>query len=382
MRWRLRRLAGSPVGDADYVNGTFDEARFSFPVDLALSADEQTLYVADVWNVRIREIHLEDDSVTAGLELTDIPRRDLPGEVLSGRPRNMSMGPDGILRVTANNIEADQPGVIVNWDPITGDATSALSTAGGVGGIAHDPGGTTATVKIRLGEAETGWGTLALSGPNQDEITEPPVLPDPPFCDPPANTIPVQVMRVREGEPTETSGLERIGPIVVAFEFVPTGAGVVAFDPWNETTNFPSPYTTCDTPTDPTSIAVPCIGDIATGVPPWSATRGPDDPETGLPTVVGAPWRSANGLLLRAVVDIDNATLQVDYRAAPGYVDIGSTGVAYSPSRDTYYISTADIWGDPGPNAPPHQILALEYVSDVPIFTGGSGRIPIRTPLG
>jgi hypothetical protein len=185
-------------------------------------------------------------------------------------------------------------------------------------------------------------------------------------------------MTVRDADSTEDSGLARVGSIVVAFYRLPggTGSGVVAFDPWNETA-FPSPYTTCTTPTDPTSVSVVCSGNIATLIPPWSATRGPDDPLTGLPTVIGAAWRSPNGVLLRAVLDEVNATLNVDYDLVPELVDLPVIGVAYSPMRQAFYFTTAAVWGDPGTNAFPNQVLEFKLLPDPPIYMGGSGRIPI-----
>jgi hypothetical protein len=378
MRWRLRRLAGSPDGEAAFVSGTFDDARFDSPLDLALSADEASLYVADAGNNRIRQVQLDDDYIGDGVLLNAIPRWDAAG-TLSGRPRNLSIGKSGtddVLRITADNSVSANPGVLFEWNFSTGIQSSALSTAGNLGAIAHDPGGSTATVKIHINETGTGWGTLALSGASRGTITEPPVIPSPPYCDPPTNSIPVQVMRVRDLASSEDSGVARVGSVVVAFRWLPTGAGVVAFDPWNEIA-FPSPYTTCAAPTNPTDISVACTGAIATPRPPWSATRGPDDPDSGLPTVIGAPWRSPNGILLRAVLDTAGSALQVDYNLVTGFADLPVMGVAYSPARETYYLSTADTWGDPGTAVPANQILALEWVPDLPIYSGGSGRMPI-----
>lgn len=378
MRWRLRRLAGAPDGEAAYAIGTFDNARFDTPTDLALSPDQNSLYVADAGNHRIRQIQLDDDYIGDGLLLDSISRWDAAG-TLSGRPRNLSFGKSGtddMLRITADNSVIGDPGVLFEWNLSTGLQGCALSTAGTLGAIAHDPGNTTATVKMRLGAANTGWGTFALTGVNRGRITEPPVIPSPPFCDPPTNSIPVQVRRVRDLASSEDSGVARVGSVVVAFQWLSTGAGVVAFDPWNEIA-FPSPYTTCAAPTNPTSVAVACTGSIATPRPPWSAIRGPDDPDTGLPTIIGAPWRSSKGIVLRAVLNTASPSLQVSYDLAMGLADLPVVGVAYSPMRDTYYFTTADIWGDPGTEVPPNQVLALEWVPDLPVYTGGSGRIPI-----
>jgi hypothetical protein len=374
MRWQLRRLAGSSSGASGSADGSFDEARFSSPLDLALSPDEQSLYVADAYN-GIRQILLDNDAVATWYQLNNIPRWDAAG-TLSGRCRNLSLGSDGVMRVTADNLQAGQPGVIFELSTNTGVATCALSTAGTVGAIAHDPGGTTATVRTHINEVDTGWGTLQLAGINRGQITEPPELPDPPFCDPPTNSVPVQVVNVRDNDASENAGVARVGSVIVAFRWGPGSTNVAAFDPWNET-SFPSPYTTCDTPSDPAAVVVNCVGATATPRPPWTATRGPDDPLTGLPTVIGAPWRSPNGFLLRAVLDADNGTLQVGYDLVPGFADLPVMSVAYSPSRETFYFTTAAVWGNPGTNVPPNQILALELVPDLPFYTGGSGRFPI-----
>jgi hypothetical protein len=388
MRWQLRRLAGSPTGEPGDEYGTFDETRFNSPRDLVLNADESKLYVADYHNRSIRQVQLDDGWVSDHYRLQDWPRWDAAG-TLSGRPRNITIGMDGFdekMRITADNLNAGQPGVLFEWNLWNGDQECSLSTAGTLGAIAQDPGDTTATAKMRLGETGTGWGTLALKGPARGQITEPPVMPDPPFCDPPTNSVPVEVVNVREAEPIENSGLARIGSVIVAFRWLNDGTdfgiGVLAFDPWNELPGFPSPYTTCTTPTAPAAILVPCLtGTLATPFPPWNATHGPDHPDTGLPTVIGAAWRSPNGILLRAQLDTDNAELHVDYQNFPGLADLPVMGVAYSATRETYYFTTADMWGDPGPEAPPNQILALEYVPDPPTCTGGSGRMPIGPGL-
>jgi hypothetical protein len=359
------------------VEGTFDQARFNCPLGLVLREDEDSLFVADFNSGGVRQVQLDNDYV-APVGILDWPRWDAPG-TLRGRPLQLDIATVGgheIMRITA--VDPDESGVLLEWDIDGGDTTSSLSTAGTLGAIAYDPGYTTATVKMHVGEAETGWGTLALSGPDRGQITEPPVLPDPPFCDPPTNSVPVQVMQVRDTAYSGDSGVARIGSVVVAFRWLPAGTGVVAFDPWNETA-FPSPYTTCAAPTDPASIEVACTGAIATPRPPWNATRGPDDPRTGLPTVIGAPWRSPNGILLRTVLDTDGAAMQVDYDLVTGFADIPAVGVAYSPKRKTYYFTTADVWGNPGTQVPPNVILALEWVPEPSFYFGGSGRMPIRS---
>lgn len=378
MRWRLRRLAGSKDGVSGATAGSFDEARFMHPSDLCLREDEDSLMVID--NGGIRQVQLDNNYVAPVGSTANWPRWDAPG-TLSGFARSLAIATiddHEIIRITADNSSGGQPSVVFDWDLYSGELSSSLSTAGALGAITYDPGNTTATVKIHIRETGTGWGTLALSGPNRGEIIEPPLAPDPPFCDPPSNSIPVDVLRVRDFDSSPDSGVARVGSVVVAFCTLPTGTGVVAFDPWNETT-FPSPYTTCATPTDPTGVEVPCTGAIATPYPPTTATRGPDDPLTGLPTVIGAPWRSPNGILLRAVLDTDGSSMQVGYDLVTGFADIPAVGVAYSPKRETFYFTTASLWGDPGTQVPPNVILALEYVQDLPIYIGGSGRIPMRS---
>lgn len=56
-------IAGA-LGESGFTNGTGAEARFSSPMGLALSTDNQTLYVSDTGNNLIREINLQNTAVT------------------------------------------------------------------------------------------------------------------------------------------------------------------------------------------------------------------------------------------------------------------------------------------------------------------------------
>ncbi len=59
---RIQNVAGS--GEAGLVDGSFATARFHQPQGLALSADGQTLYVADTENHAIRAVDLKDRTVS------------------------------------------------------------------------------------------------------------------------------------------------------------------------------------------------------------------------------------------------------------------------------------------------------------------------------
>lgn len=58
----VRTAAG--IGVSGYVDGDVTLARFTRPVDVALSLDESILYVADFANLRIREVHLDSGEVS------------------------------------------------------------------------------------------------------------------------------------------------------------------------------------------------------------------------------------------------------------------------------------------------------------------------------
>jgi sugar lactone lactonase YvrE len=87
-----RKLSGA-INQSGYVDGNADTSRFRYPIGLALSADEKTLYVCDTGNQRIRAI-----DTASGNTCT------LAG---SGKPENV----DGIG--TAASIAAPQ---YCDWD--------------------------------------------------------------------------------------------------------------------------------------------------------------------------------------------------------------------------------------------------------------------------
>src|SRR5262249_26484688 len=54
----------SGIGVSGFTDGARDTARYSLPLDVALSPDESTLYVADFNNARIRKVDLATGEVS------------------------------------------------------------------------------------------------------------------------------------------------------------------------------------------------------------------------------------------------------------------------------------------------------------------------------
>lgn len=382
-RWGLRHLAGSSNGDSGHVDGVGGAARFSTPLDLVLSADERTLYIADRFNQAIRALDLDTLEVTTVVRTIDVDRWDSPGATASGFPSNLSINPAGDQLLVTHGYYYDGTSPIIEIDLTTGVAEACLTTGGFLGGIAHDPDGATATVKAHLYEPSTGWQTLTLAGANRGTLAEPPTLPDPPYCDPPTNSIPVQVAYVRDVDNAANSAVATVGSIVVAFRAVdgnvwPPFTDVIAFDPWNLSA-FPGPYTSCTDLDAPAYVQATMSDTTATPFVPQSTTRGPDL-DTGMPTIVAATNSSPNGLLLQVAVDETGQQIHLSVPRYRGVENQSVDGVAYSPSRDRYYFTIANIRDDGQKR--PNQIVELVPVRSKPTYMGGTGAVPIASGTG
>jgi hypothetical protein len=377
MQWKLNPIAGI-AGNSGYADGPAKTAQFLGITGIALSTDESKLYVLEAYNNALRCVDLTQNTVTTTAHLTDVARWDAAGTI-STQPYNMSIGPDGDTAIIVGyNMDDPSSGALMWVDSLsTGTVRASAPPVMGYG-ITHDPGGATATVIGSAGIYSSY--TLALTGPDVGSLTLPPTLPDPPFCDPPANTIPVTVVR-----PDLSTwrfggvGLVRLNELAVAFNpgNFSGSMGVRAWDQWS-TTGFPGPYTTCTDPTQPADVRV----ESGSLYPPWNACVGPDDPDTGYPTMVGALWGANDGILARAVLDVAAQTITVDKNLTWGLTNQPTMSVAYAPTRGTYYLASSSYLGRVSGLGYSDQIFELVLAPDPPPppqCSGGSGRMPIVT---
>lgn len=372
MRPGLRRIAGSPTGQYGAWDSAATYATFNNPLDIVLSADQKLLYIADYGNQTIRVLDLYTEIVTT---LAYLPYC---------RPKHLSLSPDGTLLL----VTGDDPysGGSALLEVTTEGGTTTYTTTDALGAIAHHSDGQTAIVRVRTDYSDTGWMSLALTGPDQGTLTEPPILPDPPFCDPPTNSIPVTVVYARDGDMAGDAGVAYVGSIVVAYQSVyqTSGAGALAaFDPWGSATpTFPGPYVTCGSADDPPATVIPFTDETAPMIIPRQLAKGPT--EAGLPTLLGALWQSSQGVVQRIRVDTTNPDnpFTVDFDASLGLASRPLTGMAYSSTQNRLFFSTAGGFANvnlPGEvnGTPYNQIVELTMVSDPPIFFGGSAVMPI-----
>jgi hypothetical protein len=374
MRPGLYRLAGAPDGSPGGNEGPASHATFNSPRDIVLSADEEFLYIADYNNRLIRYLNIDSRVVNSIVGF-------------AAYPKHLALSPDGTkLLVTADDYYGGDD-LIYEVTIATGSTATFTSTVGKVGAIAYSPlDDGTATVRCRINAPTTGWCTLKLADPGRGTFIEPPTIPDPPYCDPPTNSIPISIYRMSDGDFAADAGVAYVGPVVIAIqqEISGTGAyGFMATDPWDDSP-FPSPYTTCTPTGDPAGTVTALTDEEMANRMPWQLVAGPDA-AGGLPTIVGAAWISTGGIVQRATIDTSdtvNPIKAVDFTLSQGLHGAPVVGIAYSWNRDTFYFSTSDptntyagIINGVGLN----QIVELTLVPDPAKHSGGSGRLPIHS---
>jgi sugar lactone lactonase YvrE len=95
----VETIAGNGV--PGFIDGAADVARFNTPTGLAISANGQFLYVADLSNNRIRRINLTARTVETLAGSGDFGGIDGPGGLASfGQPIGVAIDPNGVLYVS------------------------------------------------------------------------------------------------------------------------------------------------------------------------------------------------------------------------------------------------------------------------------------------
>jgi sugar lactone lactonase YvrE len=134
----------SGIGIAGFADGNRNAARYNTPLDLALSPDESSLYVADFNNNRVRQLNLADGYVStlagSGFEGSDA------GTTLTATyegPIGVSAGPDGRVYVADHGSETIREVSADGFTTTLAGQANKTSYRDGVGPRAHfkDPRG-------------------------------------------------------------------------------------------------------------------------------------------------------------------------------------------------------------------------------------------------
>lgn len=382
MRPGIRHLAGSPTGQYGFTDGYGSDATFNHPLDIAIAPNGTTIYIADFGNSAIRLLDLVNGYVSLVCRL-------------NCRPRHLAVSPDGTRLLVTGDYSVAAGSLIVEIIGIPTDSGQWFDGSieefpipnGMVGAIAYSPQDDgTAIVRARTDLDATGWHSLALTGAERGTLTEPPTVPDPPYCDPPTNEVPMTVVRVRDGDWAGDAGVAYAGAVVVAYQYVWETSGwgaLTAFDPWSSATpTFPAPYVTCEPSSEPAAVTMGFVYETYPYGGFWPRQLAPGPTRAGVPTFLAPLWLSQRGIVQSVQVDITNAAypFTVDFDPSMGITKVPAMGVAYSPVVDRTFFSTAHTSPDRSGQLFGHalnQIVELTMVSDPPVFSGGSGVMSI-----